>query len=109
MRSSAAALPVDRPDAPGSALGLVHEYGGTDRYMAPERLALENTSRSERAHSWFGGAAADVYSLGCVLVHVLLGIGVAGAELTHVAAARVAAARVGHQLPRSLPTGRCGW
>ena len=36
------ACAMDRPDAPGG--GLVQDIGGTDRYMAPERLALPSPS-----------------------------------------------------------------
>ena len=59
------ARPMDQPDAPD--VGLVQDAGGTDRYMAPERLALPDP------RSWFLGAPADVYSLGGVVLHMLLG------------------------------------
>ena len=79
------ACAMDRPDAP--ALGLVQDFGGTDRYMAPERLALPNLNGSR----WFGGAPADIYSLGSVVLPVLLGGGAADALATKAAAMAKAA------------------
>ena len=59
------ACAMDLASAPESSLGLVKDRGGTDRCMAPERRALPN--------GWFSGAPADIYSLGCVALHMLLG------------------------------------
>ena len=74
------ACAMDQPNAPKGRRGLCQDIGGTDRYMAPERLALPSPS------TWFGGAAADIYSLGAVLLHTLLG-GAAADALAAKAAA----------------------
>lgn len=95
------ARPMDRPDAPGAgALGLVQDAGGTDRYMSPERLALPSPRR------WFGGAAADIYSLGIVVVHALLGV--AAVEVLEAKAAtmgRAAEAAAAARTKASRATG----
>ena len=74
------ACAMDQPNAPKGRRGLCQDIGGTDRYMAPERLALPSPS------TWFSGAAADIYSLGAVLLHTLLG-GAAADALAAKAAA----------------------